>query len=107
MEPIILNHETFEGMIKDHEGVAIIDFWATWCAPCRMMSPIMDELAEEAPDDVLIAKVNVDQEQQLAHEHGVMSIPTLVIFKNGEEIDRIVGVTSKDRLQSYYEEKGV
>ena len=84
----------------------LVDFWATWCAPCRMMSPIIDELSEESPDDVLVAKVNVDQEQQLAHEHRVMSIPTLVIFKNGEEIDRIVGVTSKDRLTSYFEKKG-
>lgn len=106
MEPITLNHDTFVEMISAHEGVAIVDFWATWCAPCRMMSPIIDELAEESPDDVLVAKVNVDQEQQLAHEHRVMSIPTLVIFKNGEEIDRIVGVTSKDRLTSYFEKKG-
>ena len=67
-----------------------------------MMSPIMDELAKEAPDDVLIAKVNVDQEQQLAQEHRVMSIPTLIIYKDGKELDRIVGVTSKDRLTSYY-----
>lgn len=106
MEPITLNHDTFAEMISAHEGVAIVDFWATWCAPCRMMSPIIDELSEESPDDVLVAKVNVDQEQQLAHEHRVMSIPTLVIFKNGEEIDRIVGVTSKDRLTSYFEKKG-
>lgn len=105
MEPITLNQDTFDELVKDHEGIAIIDFWATWCAPCRMMSPIIDELAEEAPDHVLVAKVNVDQEQQLAHEYRVMSIPTLVILKNGEEIDRIVGVTSKDRLTSFYDEK--
>ncbi|MDI9502796.1 MAG: thioredoxin [Tissierellia bacterium] len=102
MEPIIINHETFADHVENHNGIAIVDFWATWCAPCRMMSPIMDELAKEAPDDVLIAKVNVDQEQQLAQEHRVMSIPTLIIYKDGKELDRIVGVTSKDRLTSYY-----
>ncbi len=99
MEPLTLNQENFGKMVKEHQGTALVDFWATWCAPCRMMSPILDELAEEAPEGTVIAKVNVDQEQQLAHEYKVMSIPTLILFKNGIEVERFIGVTSKDKLK--------
>ena len=100
MEPMILNEENFNSYIKDHKGKALVDFWATWCAPCRMMSPILDELAEETDEGTLIAKVNVDQEQQLAHEYKVMSIPTLILFEDGVEVERLVGVTSKEKLKS-------
>ena len=100
MEPMILNEENFNSYIKDHKGKALVDFWATWCAPCRMISPILDELAEETDEGTLIAKVNVDQEQQLAHEYKVMSIPTLILFEDGVEVERLVGVTSKEKLKS-------
>ncbi len=100
MEPIILNEENFNSYIAEHKGMALVDFWATWCAPCRMMSPILDELAEETGEDQLVAKVNVDMEQHLAHAHKVMSIPTLILFKDGVEVNRFVGVTSKETLKN-------
>ena len=72
--------------------LAVVDFWAEWCGPCRMLGPVIDQLAEQLGDKVLVGKVNVDQEQELAIRFGVMSIPTVVFLKNGEEVERLVGV---------------
>lgn len=72
--------------------LAVIDFWAEWCGPCRMLGPVIEELATKVDEKVLVGKVNVDQEQELAIRFGVMSIPTVVFLKNGAEIDRLVGV---------------
>lgn len=72
--------------------LAVVDFWAEWCGPCRMLGPVIEQLAEQVGDKVLVGKVNVDQEQELAIRFAVMSIPTVVFLKNGEEVDRLVGV---------------
>ena len=72
--------------------LAMVDFWAVWCGPCKMLSPVMDSIAEQYGDKVLVAKVNVDEEPDLARQFGVMSIPTVVFLKNGREFDRKVGV---------------
>jgi len=72
--------------------LAMVDFWAVWCGPCKMLSPVMDGIAEQYGDKVLVAKVNVDEEPDLARQFGVMSIPTVVFLKNGREFDRKVGV---------------
>ncbi len=80
------------------EGVTLVDFWAEWCAPCRMMTPVLDELASEYDGKARIAKINVDNEPDLAMKFDVSSIPTLIVFKNGELSKRFVGVTSKDEL---------
>ena len=72
--------------------VVMVDFWAAWCGPCRMLGPVIDKLAEAYEGKAIIGKVNVDEEQQLAMKYGVMSIPTVVLFKNGEEIGRQVGL---------------
>lgn len=78
--------------VVDAENLAVIDFWASWCGPCKMLAPAVAHLAEKYQGKALVAKVNVDEEPELAQRFGVMSIPTLVFLKNGQEIDRKVGV---------------
>jgi thioredoxin 1 len=79
-------------------GVTLVDFWAEWCGPCRMMAPVLDELSAQYAGKVTIGKINVDNEGELAQEFGVSSIPTLIVFKDGKEVNRYVGVTSKTEL---------
>lgn len=76
-------------------GIAIVDFWAEWCMPCKMMAPILNDVANEAPDGVKICKLNVDHAKQTAAKYNVRSIPTMIVFKNGKEMKRIVGVKQK------------
>ena len=81
-------------------GVTLVDFWAEWCPPCRAIAPIVDQLVTEYDGKATIAKINVDNERELAEKFSVMNIPTLIILKDGEEFDRIIGATSKDNLIS-------
>lgn len=76
----------------DAAPVAMVDFWADWCGPCRMLAPLVDQLAKDYDGKVLVGKVNVDEEPELARRFGVMSIPTVVVLKNGQEVERLVGV---------------
>ena len=94
--------ENFDSIVNDSLPV-LVDFWAPWCGPCRSLSPIVDEVADELAGKLVVAKCNVDDNQDLAMRFGVMSIPTLVVFKNGEEIDRSVGALPKARLQALLE----
>ena len=87
-----LNQNNFNNAIAN--GTALVDFYADWCGPCRMVSPIVDEIAEERKD-ITVGKVNVDDENALAMKYGVMSIPTLIVFKDGQEKARIVGARPK------------
>ena len=90
MAVIHFNKETFEAE-KAKGGVMLVDFWATWCGPCKMIAPVIEALAREYEGRVIVGKVDVDQQPELAREYDVMSIPNVVIFKNGEIIDRKVG----------------
>ena len=98
MAIIDLTKENFKAEITKSDKLVLVDFWAVWCGPCQMMAPILHELEAEMPD-VQIGKVNVDEQMDLARQFRVVSIPTLIIFKNGQEVQRMVGVTSKEELK--------
>ena len=95
---IHLTDADFDQTVADSQVPVLIDFWAEWCGPCRRVGPIVDELAEEYDGKLKVAKVNIDEHQQGATKLGVQSIPTLVLFKNGELAERIVGAVPKDTL---------
>lgn len=91
-----LNNKNFQSVTKS--GLALVDFWAPWCGPCKMMAPVLNEVAEGAGDGVTIGKLDVDQNQPIAAKYKVRSIPTLILFRDGKEINRFVGVKSKKFL---------
>ncbi len=95
--------DNFEAEVLNTQEVVLIDFWAPWCGPCQMLTPIIDELAEEIGEGAKIMKVNVDEEAELAAEYGVMSIPALKVFRDGEVVDEAVGVKSKEDLVAMVE----
>jgi thioredoxin 1 len=94
---VVLGNKNFKLALK--KEILLVDFWAPWCGPCKMVAPILNEIAE-SESDIVIGKVNVDQNQDLAKKYKVRNIPTLVIFKNGNEVGRIVGVKSKKAILS-------
>lgn len=96
-----LTDQTFDE--KTNNGVTFTDFWATWCGPCRMQSPVIEQLAEEMGDKVFFSKVDVDANQETAAKFGIMSIPTMLI-KDGQVVDTIVGYHTKEQLQKKLEE---
>ena len=97
MKPIALTAENYSDEVKTYDKPVLIDFYADWCGPCRMVAPIIAQLADEVKD-AKICKVNVDEENSLAAEFGIMSIPTLVVVKNGRVANKAVGVQSKEAL---------
>lgn len=98
MAAIVITKENFDSEVLKAEGTVLIDFWATWCGPCRMLSPIVDEVASEHPD-VKVGKINVDEQPELAQQFGIMSIPTLLVFKNGEKVQESVGLIPKEKVE--------
>lgn len=98
-----LNKTNFDQVISNSEKPVLVDFWAQWCGPCRMLAPILQDVDEEVRDKVLIAKVNVDENMELAQEYNIMTIPALVLFKNGEESARLVGVQQKEKIIEFIE----
>lgn len=95
---------TFEQEIGRHEGLAVVDFWAPWCGPCRMVGPVLDELAKEYHGKAKVVKVNVDQNQSLAHRFGVRSIPLILFFKNGKVVDQVLGAVHKSHLATKFQQ---
>lgn len=98
MSVLKISSENYEEEVLQSDKPVIIDFYADWCGPCRMMSPIIDEIAEEKADSIKVGKVNVDENQELAGKYGVMSIPTIVILKNGKVEKTFVGVRNKSEI---------
>ena len=93
----IATNTSFDGLLES-EKLVIVDFWATWCGPCRMLSPILDEVEEEMADRITVVKVNVDDADEIAMRYRIMSIPTLLFFKGGQVVDKTVGAMPKSTL---------
>ena len=92
----ILTEQNFQNQIKT--GLTLVDFWADWCMPCKMMAPVLNNVADELTENASVGKVNIEQYQSVATKYMVRSIPTLILFKNGKEVNRYVGVNSKEFL---------
>ena len=100
MAEIILTEENFEKEILQSDKPVLVDFWAPWCGPCKMLGPVIEELAQELSGRAKVAKVNVDEQAKLAAEYGIVSIPTLIVFKNGKVTNKSVGVQAKDDIEA-------
>ena len=96
--PVVVTDETFREQVLKSDLPTLVDFWAIWCGPCKMVAPVVDEIARENEGKLRVAKLDVDENQGTAMTYGVMSIPTLILFKNGQPVERIVGYKPKDSL---------
>lgn len=100
MEVKHFNKENFNDEVTNYEGKVLVDFWASWCGPCKMMIPVVDEIAKETQGNVNIGKINVDDEAELAVQYGIMSIPTFILFENGKPTQKLVGIQEKETLEN-------
>jgi thioredoxin 1 len=94
------DEQTFTSTVLESDLPVLVDFWASWCGPCRMLAPTIDEFATEYKDKLRVVKVNTDENQAMLARYGIRGIPTLILFSHGEEVDRIVGYASKNHLKS-------
>ena len=101
MTLINITDEEFEDSILKNSGVCLVDFWAEWCGPCKQISPILEEIASEENNDITIAKINIDENPRVATDYGIRSIPTMLLFSNGELKDTKVGVLPKQELNDW------
>lgn len=95
---VIMNNNSVSSEYLADKGVVFVDFWAPWCSPCRMVAPIIDQLADQLKGEAVVGKVNIDENEEAAVRMGVSSIPTMIIFKDGQEVDRIVGARPLPQL---------
>ena len=98
MSVVTITKENFTPEVIQAKGTVLVDFWAPWCGPCRMLSPLVDQIAEEAKDRLKVGKINIDEQPELAERFEVMTIPTLMVFKDGQIIDQSVGVIPKPAI---------
>ena len=97
-KPVVITDADFDNRVLKADLPVLLDFWATWCGPCKMIAPVLEELAAEHADKITVGKLDVDNNPGVAMRYGVSSIPTLILFKNGQEADRIIGFMPKERL---------
>ena len=100
MSEVNVTKQNFNKEVINSDKMVIVDFWATWCGPCQMLGPVLSEIAEEHKETMKVCKVNVDEEQELAMEFNIMSIPTLIFFKQGKVVKNVVGFHSKKELEN-------
>ncbi|MFC2007092.1 thioredoxin [Chloroflexota bacterium] len=103
-EPFNIDDTNFDETVLQSKIPVLVDFWAPWCGPCKMVAPIVDELASEYDGKIVFGKVNVDENSQIASKYGIMGIPTLIIFKDGQPVSNLVGFRGKDQLKESLEE---
>lgn len=101
MATAVVTDESFESDVLKASGTVVVDFWAEWCGPCKMIAPALEEISEEMGDQVKITKLNIDENQNVAMKYGVRSIPTLIMFKDGEPIATQVGAAPKNKLADW------
>lgn len=99
MAELKLTKDNFEQEVLKSDKTVLVDFWASWCAPCMMLSPVIAEIADTYDGKIVVGKVNVDEEQELSVQYGISSIPTLLVFRNGEIVNAAVGLRSKEHIE--------
>ncbi len=103
MSVIQLTSENFEKEVGEARVPVLVDFWASWCGPCKMMGPVVEQIAKEMGDSARVCKINIDEQPELASQYNVMSIPTFILFKDGKEVNRTIGAMPKEELARLFE----
>lgn len=102
MSEIIVTKDNFDSEVMKSDIPVLVDFWASWCGPCKMLSPVVAQIAEESQGKIKVCKINIDEEEELAMKYQIMSIPTLLIVKNGEVVNKSIGFMSKEDIYKLF-----